>query len=246
MMTKNLKVNELSWIVGGAQGSGVDSSATVFARAAASGALHVYGKREYYSNIMGEHSYFQVRACSRPIRSHVDTLNLLATFDAETAFRHARNVMDDGAIIYDSALSGTKLDDVPTIEARLRTDLQTYLVARGLGFTVQDLLKSAADRGVTLVPVPYSQLLTQVADENHVDQLSKISRMVNMFAVAASFGILEYDYEMMAKALREVFRAKAEVAEMNVRGAKKAYDLVHGKYTAYPYRLESLGFEGEK
>ncbi|TLZ64035.1 MAG: 2-oxoacid:acceptor oxidoreductase subunit alpha [Methanobacteriota archaeon] len=242
----NLKVNELAWIVGGAQGSGVDSSATVFARAAAYGGLHVYGNREYYSNIMGEHSYFQVRVCGRPIRSHVDTLNLLATFDAETVFRHTRNVVDDGAVVYDPGLAGVKLDDVPTIEARLRTDLQTYLVARGLGFTVQDLLKSAADRGVTLVPVPYTQLLNQVADENHVDQLSKISRMVNMFAVAASFGILEYDYEMMARALRDVFRAKAEVAEMNVRGARKAYDLVHGKYTAYPYRLESLGFEGEK
>ncbi|TLZ56992.1 MAG: 2-oxoglutarate ferredoxin oxidoreductase subunit alpha, partial [Methanobacteriota archaeon] len=237
MMTKNLKVNELSWIVGGAQGSGVDSSATVFARAAASGGLHVYGKREYYSNIMGEHSYFQVRVCGRPIRSHVDTLNLLATFDAETVFRHARNVVDDGAIVYDSFLVGTKLDDVPTIEARLRTDLQTYLVARGLGFTIQDILKSAADRGVTLIPIPYTQLLTQVADENHIDQLSKISRMVNMFAVAASFGILGYDYEMMAKALREVFRSKAEVAEMNVRGARKAYDLVHGKFEGYPYRL---------
>ena len=245
-MTQTAKVNELSWIVGGAQGSGVDSSATVFARAAASGGLHVYGKREYYSNIMGEHSYFQVRACSRPIRSHVDTLNLLATFDAETAFRHARNVIDDGAIIYDSALAGTKLDDVPTIEARLRADLQTYLVARGLGFTLQDLLKSAADRGITLVPLPYASLLTQVADENHIDQLSKISRMVNMFAVAASFGILGYDYELMAKALRDVFRSKAEVAEMNVRGARKAYDLVRGKYDAYPYRLEPIGFNGER
>src|SRR2546428_7964465 len=245
MMTKNLKVNELSWIVGGAQGSGVDSSATVFARAAASGGLHVYGKREYYSNIMGEHSYFQVRVCGRPIRSHVDSLNLLATFDAETVFRHARNVVDDGAITSDSALAGTKLDDVPTIEARLRADLQTYLVARGLGFTLQDLLKSAADRGITLVPLPYASLLTQVADENHIDQLSKISRMVNMFAVAASFGILGYDYELMAKALRDVFRSKAEVAEMNVRGARQAYDLVRGKYNAYPYRLAPIGFNGE-
>ena len=79
-----------------------------------------------------------------------------------------------------------------------------------------------------------------------MDQLSKISRMVNMFAVAASFGLLDYDYEMMAKALREVFRAKAEVAEMNVRGARKAHDLVAGKYDAFPYRLEPIDFGGEQ
>ena len=79
-----------------------------------------------------------------------------------------------------------------------------------------------------------------------MDQLSKISRMVNMFAVAASFGLLDYDYEMMAKALREVFRAKAEVAEMNVKGARRAYDLVRGKYEGYGCRLEPIDFGGEQ
>ncbi len=245
-MNQPKKVNDLAWIVGGAQGSGVDSAATVFARACASGGLHVFGKREYYSNIMGEHSYFAVRASAERIRAHVDTLHLLATFDAETVFRHARSVVDDGAILYDPNLASTKLEDVPTIEHRLMTDLTTYLVARGLGFTLADVLKSAEDRGVTLVPVPYTHLLSEVADENKVDQLSKISRMVNMFAVAASFGVLGYDFELMARAVRDVFRAKADIAEMNVRGAKKAYDLVAGKYDAFTYRLEPVGFGGER
>ena len=240
------KVNDLAWIIGGAQGSGVDSSATAFARACAYGGLHVYGKREYYSNIMGEHSYFQVRVCGRPIRSHVDTLNLLATFDAETIFRHVPLVVDDGAIVYDPGLAKVKLGDVPTIEARLEQDLTTYLVARGLGFTVEDLLKSAADRGVSLVPIPYAQLLTEVADENHIDQLSRISRMVNMFAVAGSFGLLGLDYEFMTKALRDVFRGKPAVAEMNVNGARKAYDHVEGAHPSFPYRLKPIGFNGER
>ncbi len=245
-MTQSGKVNDLAWIVGGPQGAGVDSSATVFARSCAYGGLHVFGKREYYSNIMGEHSYFQVRVSARPIRSHVDTLNLLATFDAETGFRHARNVVDDGAILYDPKLAGTKIEDIPTIEPRLMADLSTYLVARGLGYTLGDVLKSASDRGVALVPLPYTDLLTQVADENGVDQLSKISRMVNMFSVAASLGLLRYDFELMARAIRDVFKAKAEVAEMNVRGARKAYDLCEGGQKGFPYRLRPVGFGGER
>src|SRR5207247_3847860 len=120
------------------------------------------------------------------------------------------------------------------------------LLARRRGFTIQDRLKSAEDRGVTLVPVPSARLLSEVAHENHIDPLSKISRMVTMFAVASSFGILGYDYEMMARALRDVFRAKAEVAEMNVRGAKKAYDLVVAKHLAFPYKLEPIDFRGER
>ena len=96
-----LHVNDLSWTIGGAQGSGVDSSATVFSSAAAYGGLSVYGKREYYSNIKGEHSYFQVRVSKGLIRSHIDTVDMLATFEEETIFRHALEVRKEGAIIYD-------------------------------------------------------------------------------------------------------------------------------------------------
>jgi len=241
-----LRVNDLSWTIGGAQGSGVDSSATVFSRAVAHGGLSVYGKREYYSNIKGEHSYFQVRVNAAPIRSHVDRLHLLATFDQETVFRHARSVVDNGAIVYDSSQVKTRIADVPTLDPPIAQDLTTYLVARGLGFTLDDMLRSARDRGVNLVPVPYTEMLTQVANENSIDQLSKIARMVNMFAVAASFGLLDFDYEFMARGLRTVFRSKASVAEMNVKGARKAYEAVRGKYPEFPYRLAPRPFpEGE-
>jgi len=128
-----VRVNDLAWMIGGPQGSGVDSSANVFARACAAGGLHIFGKREFYSNIMGEHSYFALRADSKLVRSHIDDVNVLATFEAETLFRHAREVTDDGAIIYDPSLGKTRLSDVPTIEKRLDADLKTYLISRGVG-----------------------------------------------------------------------------------------------------------------
>src|SRR5947209_10908216 len=90
-----VRVNDLAWMIGGPQGSGVDSSANVFARACAAGGLHIFGKREFYSNIMGEHSYFALRAHSGLVRSHIDDVNVLATFEAETLFRHAREVTED-------------------------------------------------------------------------------------------------------------------------------------------------------
>src|SRR5438132_1082935 len=125
-----VRVNDLAWMIGGPQGSGVDSSANVFARACAAGGLHIFGKREFYSNIMGEHSYFALRAHSGLVRSHIDDVNVLATFEAETLFRHAREVTDDGAIIYDPSLGKTRLSDVPTIEQRLAADLKTYIISR--------------------------------------------------------------------------------------------------------------------
>src|SRR2546427_726362 len=235
-----VRVNDLAWMIGGPQGSGVDSSANVFARACAAGGLHIFGKREFYSNIMGEHSYFALRADSKLVRSHIDDVNVLATFEAETLFRHAREVTDDGAIIYDPSIGKTRLSDVPTIEKRLDADLKTYLISRGVGETLDDMLAASKQRGVTLVPIPFHDLLEQVADEFQIDQLSKISRVVNMLAVGASFGILGFDFEMMRRSLEDVFRAKAKVVNMNAAGARKAYDIAKALVPEFPYRLEKL------
>src|SRR5256712_3481087 len=130
MSSSAAKVNDLSWMIGGPQGSGVDSSANVFARACAAGGLHIFGKREFYSNIMGVHSYFALRAHSNLVLSHIDDVNVLSTFEAETLFRHAREVTDDGAIIYNPSLGKTRLSDIPTIETRLAADLKTDLIFR--------------------------------------------------------------------------------------------------------------------
>ena len=234
------KTNDLSWLIGGPQGSGVDSSANVFARACAHGGLNVFGKREYYSNIMGEHSYFALRAHREIVRSHVDTVNILATFEVETAFRHAREVSDDGAIIYDPSLAKTRLSDVPTIEKRLETDLRTYLISRGLGETLDDLLTACKQRGVILVPIPFKEILEKIADEFQVEQLSKIARMVNMLAIGASFGLLDFDFSTMELALQDVFRAKANLVKMNAAGARQAYDLARTLVPDFVYRLERI------
>ncbi len=98
------KPTGFSWMIGGAQGSGVDSSATTFARACASGGLFIFGKREYHSNIKGAHSYFQIRVSERNIRSHIDEVHLLATFDKETVEIHKQEVVPGGAILYDPTL----------------------------------------------------------------------------------------------------------------------------------------------
>lgn len=242
-----MKLNELSWVIGGAQGSGVDSSATAFGKACAYGGLYVYGKREYYSNIKGEHSYFQVRVNAMRIRSHLELIDLLATFDAETIFRHAQNVINDGAIVYDAAMEKTRMAEVPTLEPPVREGLAAYLGQYALGETVGDVLKASANRGITVLGVPYNDFLREVALQYEVDQISKIARMVNLMAVGASFGLLGFGFEHLEKAVRDVFRAKVKVADMNVVGARKAYDYATQRATdAFPYRLQGRPPSGEK
>ncbi|MBS7638366.1 2-oxoacid:acceptor oxidoreductase family protein, partial [Candidatus Bathyarchaeota archaeon] len=83
-------------------GSGVDTAATIFSRACGYGGLHLYGKREYHSNIKGLHSYFHIRVSPREVLANVNDVDLLAAFDHETVARHFDEVSPGGGLILDA------------------------------------------------------------------------------------------------------------------------------------------------
>src|ERR687895_1176803 len=223
-MTISKTTNSLTWVIGGAQGSGVDSAANIFSRACAQGGLHIFGKREFYSNIKGEHSYFTVRISEKPIRSHVDNIDILASFDAETVFRHGDKVTDGGAIIYDSELVNTNIQDVPTIDEIASERISTLLEKVGKPLTIQGMLDYAKDNGAQLYKIPYLKVLKEFAEKINDTSLSKFTRMVNVMALSASMAILNFDSEVLANAIRHVFRAKPRVAEINISVANYTYN----------------------
>jgi len=233
-------MNSLSWVTGGAQGSGVDSAANIFSRACAMGGLHLFGKREYYSNIKGEHSYFTVRISDRPVHSHVDEISMLVSFDAETIFRHFEEVTASGAIIYDSDIVNTLLDEVPTVDDPAVARIKKVLQKAGLGFTVQDALEHAKRRGVILFPMPFFQLLKEFAQEANDPALSRLTRMVNVMALSASMAIMDFDSEVLARAIQFIFRTKKKVADLNVQACVHTYNYAKAKFAGsnFSYRLK--------
>ncbi len=232
--------NSLSWVTGGAQGSGVDSAANIFSRACAIGGLHLFGKREYYSNIKGEHSYFTVRVSDKPLHSHVDEINMLVSFDAETVFRHFEEVTASSAIIYDSGIVNTLLDEVPTVDDPAAVRIKNVLQKAGLGFTVQDALEHAKRRGVILFPMPFFQLLQEFAQKANDPALSRLTRMVNVMALSASMAIMDFDSGVLAKAIQFIFRAKKKVADLNVQASVHTYNYAKAKFAGgnFSYRLK--------
>jgi 2-oxoglutarate ferredoxin oxidoreductase subunit alpha len=228
-------------MIGGVQGSGVDTSANVFARAAAAGGLNVFGKREYYSNIKGEHSYFQVRVSKNLIRSHVDTVDMLATFEEETIFRHALEVRPEGAIIYDPDQDTKRLDQVPTIEAPVRASLTAELYTAGLSADVRGILELARRRGVHIYPVPYNELLKSVGAKFGETSLSTLQRMLNVMAVAASYALLSYNEDVVKDAVRKQFKSKPKVADMNAEAVGTAYDYMEQKFGgSFAFKLSPI------
>jgi len=234
-------------MIGGAQGTGVDTSANVFARAAAIGGLYVYGKREYYSNIKGEHSYFQVRLSKTPIRSHVDTVDMLTTFDEETVFRHVLEVRKDGAIIFDPDLATKRVEDVPTLEEPVVKRLSELLAKNGLSADLNGVLELARRNGVHVYAVPYMDILKKVGETHGETSLSSLARMVNVMAVAASFALLSFDQDTVKDAVRRQFKSKPKIAEMNADAVAAAFEYIATKYDGgFGYKLERSTIEGDR
>ncbi|MEE8132755.1 MAG: 2-oxoacid:ferredoxin oxidoreductase subunit alpha [Nitrososphaerales archaeon] len=223
-------INKLSWVIGGAQGSGVDTAANIFAKACALGGLHVFGKREYSSNIKGMHSYFTICVGEKPIRSHVDEIDLLVAFDAETLFTHSLHVVNGGAILYDSSLLESSIDEVPAMDDTTAKELKEKLSAKGRSHTIKDILDLAKDNGVNIYPVEFKSLLRELAEKKNQPSMGKLMRMINVMALASSFALLDYDEDPVAGAIRYTFKAKPKIAEMNVEAASYVYNHTKAKF----------------
>lgn len=218
--------NSLTWVIGGAQGSGVDSAANIFSRACAQAGFHIFGKREYYSNIKGEHSYFTVRVSDEPIHSHVDLIDILVSFDAETVFVHAGEVKEGGAIIYDSDLAETTLREVPTIDEYAARRISSILESSGKAISVRGMLDLVQEKNIKLYGIPYFRLLKQFSEQMGDHTLSKLTRTVNVMALSASMAILNFDKHILSESIRYIFRTKPKIAENNVSAAGFVYDHV--------------------
>jgi len=214
--------NSLTWVIGGPQGSGINSVAETFAKACARGGLNVFANIEYHSNIKGEHSYYRVRASERGIQSHVDWIDVLVALDKETLLGdlhkeypthngHRNEVSPGGAIIYDAAMR-LKPEDIG------RPDVNLY-------------------------PIPYMDVLVGALKESgHEKELSKYQVMANTVAFGASTALIDYNFEKVADAIKEGFTGrKAALGELNVKAARHGYDYMRNTYhDGFAYRLHPI------
>jgi len=242
-MTQSKISNSLTWVIGGAQGSGVDSAANIFSKACSQAGLYIFGKREYYSNIKGEHSYFTVRVSDKQIRSHDDDINLLVSFDAETLFRHGDKVTKGGGIIYDQDLVNTTIQEVPTIDDQALKKITNMLEKAKKPLTVQGMLDYAKDNGTILYNVPYFQLLREFSEKINDHSLSKLTRTVNVMALSASMAVLDFDMTILTRAIKYIFRAKPKIAELNIAAANYSYNYVKSRFNSTEFRFKLTKFQ---
>lgn len=212
-------LNRVCWMAGGPQGGGVNVSADLFAKACVAGGLNVFGNIEYNSNIKGEHSFYRVRAWDSSVKSHVDLVSLLVALDNETIHTHAYEMAPGGGIIYDGEEVNLDMSDKGVAGVTQRTDMRLF-------------------------PLPLTTIVKSLYGPNEKPNMI----MKNTVMVGASFGFLEYDFSLVERTIRQMFRnKKPNVADFNVKAAKAGYDHSRENYEGvFGWKLQSDHYYGRK
>ncbi len=231
---------DLTWLIGGPQGSGVESGANIFSKVCAGVGYQIFGKREFYSNIKGEHSYFAVRISDKKIHSNVNDINLMVAFDAEMIFRHLDEIVEGGAIIYDSDLEKTTTDEVHTLDFFFKSRLEKYLKSKNKEFSIKGILETADERGVILLPVSFREILSKLAEDTDNPRLKGMIRMFNVIGVSLSLGVLGLEPKPLLDSIESIFSKKPKVAEINKQAATYAYNYAAAKFDKINLTLNSV------
>lgn len=228
---------DFTWLIGGPQGSGVESGANIFSKVCAEMGYQIFGKREFYSNIKGEHSYFTVRVSDEKINSNINDVNLMASFDAETIFRHYDEVIFDGGIIYDSDLQDIKTDSVHTLDAPFKERLHKKLELKNKPFTISGVLEIAKENGVKLFPVSFKSILETLSEEIENPRLKGLVRMFNVIGVSLSLGLVKMPTDSLQKTIESIFSKKPEIAKINQQTATYSYNYAIAKFENFNHVL---------
>src|SRR4030042_502085 len=110
-----MRINDLSFMVGGAAGEGITRSGYLLAKACMRGGLSVFGTNDYQSRIRGGHNFYTVRVKEEKVYSQHDFVDLLIALNRETVELHVNELNIGGGIICDS-------DDLASPNQKLSRD----------------------------------------------------------------------------------------------------------------------------
>lgn len=112
---------EVSCIVGGQQGEGIESVGEILAKALSRMGYYVYGSRNFSSRIKGGHTDFNLRICNDYIYNNSEEIDFIIAFDEETIQLHHKSLVPNGIVLADpKTVNFEKL--------MLRSDIQLFEV----------------------------------------------------------------------------------------------------------------------
>ncbi|MEM4739686.1 MAG: 2-oxoacid:acceptor oxidoreductase family protein, partial [Zestosphaera sp.] len=179
-------LDEIEILIGGPQGSGIETSMMVLSRAFARRGYGVIADREYFSNITGRHSYIHMLVSANKIPSSLRyPVKILVGADAETVFTHFDDLAEKGVIIYDKKQLNKRLDEVPSIENATKNRISRKLAELGVHQDVASVIKYLEkERRVLPLGLDFEALLRSLLNAYKIDP-RQLSRYVSGLVVSS-------------------------------------------------------------
>ncbi|OGC81995.1 MAG: hypothetical protein A2V81_00010 [Candidatus Abawacabacteria bacterium RBG_16_42_10] len=177
---------ELSILVGGEAGAGLDTTGQILLLCSSRGGLYAFGNTEIPSLIRGGHNSFSVRISSEKVLGHMQQVHILLALNEETIVLHQEDVSEDGAIIYDG-------DILQNIEKKswFRKDRQ-YIAVPLTSFAktiAQDpIAKNMVAIGAAFALADYDINFVESVIDKHFKRKGEIIVKRNHDAVLAGYG----------------------------------------------------------
>ncbi len=229
-----MQQDEISLLVGGEAGQGINAAGFLLAKSFFRGGLDVFGSIDYPSLIRGGHNFYTLRAAVHPVYSHWDTINLVIALDALTMKRHQKHVSKDGGYIYDSDRIPADHPDVPT-DKRFLFPIPLKTLQNEIEGT--PVIRNVIALGATLAVLDYDvTILEEILWENFQSKGDKVVEM-NHRAVRAGYDYAkknfsnEFTYQIKAISKTKQNRILIPGSEAIALGAMAAGCKF---YSAYP------------
>jgi len=233
-------------ILGGAQGSGLETTIQILSSAFASSGNGFLADREYYSNIKGRHSYAHARVSSVEIPRSIDSqIDLLGCMDAETLFTHFDDIVEDGYLIYDSSTGDKTQDSIKSIEDPLRLRLEDRFEEIGIEGTVSSLVEHLRlEEDVDVIGLDYPSILEDIQKEFDISS-SHASRYVSSILIGAVTGLMGLEEDEVKKGIERKFEGKEKIAEQNIFLVNKVSEMVEEEHGS-SLKLEGPGLDEDE
>jgi len=198
-----MKINDLTWMIGGEAGFGIQSAGNFFAMAAGRGGLFAFGNPEYPSLIRGGHNSDCIRISDQYVAIHKEKLDLLLAMNKETLELHLKEMVPGGGVIYDAEnikMEGLK---VPKGVKMFNVPLKKLAMEAGKG----DITRNTVGIGASLGLVDYDmEIFYTILKEAFARKGDKV---VNDNIAAAKAG---YDF------VRENFKGQFDYSLQKIEG----------------------------
>ncbi|EKP95748.1 2-oxoacid:acceptor oxidoreductase subunit alpha [Thermaerobacter subterraneus] len=136
--------NELTWVVGGQQGEGIDTTGEILASALNRLGYYIYGYRTFGSRIKGGHTNYRIRIAQRPVYGIAPQIDVLIAFDQDSINRLAGEMAPGGVVVFNGKGGRGKLP--PGVEGVRLIEVPMLDLARELG---NPIMKNMVGVGVS-------------------------------------------------------------------------------------------------